>query len=125
LVVADVSGKGVPASLLMSSFRSAVRILIENSLSLPDLMCKVNDHISQNEIADRFVTSVFIRLEYKNSKMKFVNAGHDPIILYRPSQDKFFELSNDGIPVGIFSGEKFIESEFDLEPEDIFIVYTY
>lgn len=124
LVVADVSGKGVPASLLMSSFRSAVRILIENSLSLPDLMCKVNDHISQNEIADRFVTSVFIRLEYKNSKMKFVNAGHDPIILYRPSQDRFFELSNDGIPVGIFSGEKFIESEFDLEPEDVFIVYT-
>jgi len=124
LIVADVSGKGVPASLLMSSFRSAVRILLETNPDLPMLVKHVNDHIAQSDIADRFVTSMFIELEYSTGMLKYVNAGHDPIILYRPDNDTFFEISNEGIPIGIFEGEEYYESSFKLEKGDIFLVYT-
>ncbi len=124
LIVADVSGKGVPASLLMSSFRSAVRILLETNPDLPRLVKHVNDHIAQSDIADRFVTSMFIKLEHDSGMLKYVNAGHDPIILYRPEQDTFFEISNEGIPIGIFEGEEYLENQFKLLPGDVFLVYT-
>ncbi|HOO32455.1 MAG TPA: PP2C family protein-serine/threonine phosphatase [Thermotogota bacterium] len=124
LIVADVSGKGIPASLLMSSFRSAVRIIVDNTASLPELVSKVNDHIAQNDITDRFVTSMFILLDQKAGTFKYSNAGHDPIILYRKKTDEFFEISNSGIPIGIFEDQDYEEDIFQLESDDVFIVYT-
>jgi sigma-B regulation protein RsbU (phosphoserine phosphatase) len=124
LIVADVSGKGIPASLLMSSFRSAVRIIVENVESLPELVSKVNDHIAQNDITDRFVTSMFILLDQKTGVFKYSNAGHDPIILYRKKTDEFFEISNRGIPIGIFEDQDYEVDTFQLESDDVFIVYT-
>ena len=124
LVIADVSGKGVPASLLMSSFRSTVRIFLSVTEELPRLVEKVNDHIAQNEIADRFITGLFVTLDLRTGLIKYVNAGHDPLLLYRPSEDRFFEITNDGIPTGIFQGETYVESEYTLLPGDVFILYT-
>lgn len=124
LIVADVSGKGIPASLLMSSFRSAVKIMVHDSHSLPELVSKVNDHIAQNDIADRFVTSMFVLLDQKTGVLTYSNAGHDPIILYRKEQDKFFEISNDGIPIGIFENQSYEEDTFLLESGDVFVIYT-
>jgi sigma-B regulation protein RsbU (phosphoserine phosphatase) len=124
LIVADVSGKGIPASLLMSSFRAAVRILVEHATSLPDLVSKVNNHIAQNDITDRFVTSMFILLDQKAGSFKYSNAGHDPIILYRKKTDEFFEISNSGIPIGIFEDQDYVEDVFQLESDDVFVVYT-
>jgi sigma-B regulation protein RsbU (phosphoserine phosphatase) len=124
LVIADVSGKGVPASLLMSSFRSTVRIFLTVTDTLPELVRKVNDHIAQNDIADRFITGFFVSLNLTNGLMRYVNAGHDPLILYRPGEDRFYEITNDGIPTGIFEGEKYYQSDYTLEHGDVFILYT-
>ncbi|HPE69838.1 MAG TPA: PP2C family protein-serine/threonine phosphatase [Thermotogota bacterium] len=124
LIVADVSGKGIPASLLMSSFRTAVRILLPNVESLPDLVAQVNDHLAANDISDRFVTAIFISLDSRDNLMKFVNAGHDPILLFRPAEERFFEISNDGIPTGIFEDETFREDSFELADGDVFVMYT-
>src|SRR6056297_2152465 len=124
LIVADVSGKGIPASLLMSSFRSAVKIMVHGSNSLPELVSKVNDHIAQNDITDRFVTAMFVLLDQKTGVFKYSNAGHDPIILYRKETDKFFEISNNGIPIGIFEDQTYIEEQFKLEPGDVIVIYT-
>ncbi len=124
LVIADVSGKGVPASLLMSSFRSTVRIFLSVTEELPRLVEKVNDHIAQNEIADRFITGLFVTLDTRTGQIKYVNAGHDPLLLYRPSEDQFYEITNDGIPTGIFQGETYVENEYMLSPDDVFILYT-
>src|SRR6056297_2122507 len=124
LIVADVSGKGIPASLLMSSFRSAVKIMVHGSNSLPELVSKVNDHIAQNDITDRFVTSMFVLFDPKEGSFKYSNAGHDPIILYRKETDEFFEISNNGIPIGIFEDQKYIEEKFKLRPGDVFVIYT-
>lgn len=124
LIVADVSGKGIPASLLMSSFRSAVKIMVHDSNSLPELVSKVNDHIAQNDITDRFVTSMFVLMDTQKGSFKYSNAGHDPIILYRKETDKFFEISNNGIPIGIFEDQQYIEEQFKLIPGDVFVIYT-
>ncbi|MDN5360008.1 MAG: phosphoserine phosphatase RsbU/P [Thermotogaceae bacterium] len=124
LIVADVSGKGIPASLLMSSFRSAVKIMVHSSNSLPELVSKVNDHIAQNDITDRFVTSMFVLMDTEKGSFKYSNAGHDPIILYRKETDEFFEISNNGIPIGIFQDQQYIEETFNLKPGDVFVIYT-
>ncbi|MEA1884673.1 MAG: GAF domain-containing SpoIIE family protein phosphatase [Thermotogota bacterium] len=124
LIVADVSGKGIPASLLMSSFRSAVRIMVQGSNSLPELVSKVNDHIAQSEITDRFVTSMFVLMDTNEGSFKYSNAGHDPIILYRKETDEFFEISNNGIPIGIFQDQLYVEETFNLKPGDVFVIYT-
>ena len=124
LIVADVSGKGIPASLLMSSFRSAVKIMVHSSKSLPELVSNVNDHIAQNDITDRFVTAMFVLLDPKEGSFKYSNAGHDPIILYRKDTDEFFEISNNGIPIGIFEDQQYIEETFKLKSGDVFVIYT-
>src|SRR6056297_2350161 len=124
LIVADVSGKGIPASLLMSSFRSAVKIMVQDPSTLPELVSRVNDHIAQNDIADRFVTAMFVLLDQKEGSFKYSNAGHDPIILYRKERDEFFEISNNGIPIGIFEDQEYIEETFKLEAGDVFVIYT-
>lgn len=124
LVVADVSGKGIPASLLMSSFRTALKIFVERAQSLKELATLTNDHVAKNGMADRFVTSIFIFLSNDAKTMKYCNAGHDPVMIYRPREDLFFELTNDGLPIGIFENQEYCEDHFTLKEGDVLIAYT-
>ncbi len=124
LVVADVSGKGIPASLLMSSFRTALKIFVDQARSLRELAVMTNDHVAKNGMADRFVTAMLLFL-YKDSKtLAFCNAGHDPVLIYRPASDAFFELTNDGLPIGIFEDQDYQEDRFALAQGDVMIAYT-
>jgi sigma-B regulation protein RsbU (phosphoserine phosphatase) len=124
LVVADVSGKGIPASLLMSSFRTALKIFVDQARSLKALAVMTNDHVAKNGMADRFVTAMFIYLYQESKTMAFCNAGHDPVLLYRPASDAFFELTNDGLPIGIFEDQSYQEDQFALAQGDVMIAYT-
>jgi sigma-B regulation protein RsbU (phosphoserine phosphatase) len=98
--------------------------MVHSSNSLPELVSKVNDHIAQNDITDRFVTSMFVLMDTEKGSFKYSNAGHDPIILYRKETDEFFEISNNGIPIGIFQDQQYIEETFNLKPGDVFVIYT-
>lgn len=81
VAIADVVGKGIPAALMMASFRSAVRILLDE-YSLEEAARKVNEFVYNSTASNQFITSVLGILDVGEKKLDFVNAGHNyPVVL--------------------------------------------
>ncbi|RKX38155.1 MAG: hypothetical protein DRP23_07025, partial [Thermotogae bacterium] len=97
-VVADVSGKGIPAALLMSTVRSTLRTLLESVESLSELVSKLNKRITEDFEEDRFVTMAFFSLD-RNGELRVVNAGHDPVYIVK--DDRMETVGSSGVPLGI------------------------
>ena len=125
LVMADVSGKGVPAALFMM----ASEILIKNYATMPKatpagVLSKVNHAICSNNKAEMFVTVWLGILEISTGHLKAANAGHEYPAIRRKGGK--FELFKDphSFVVGGMDGLRYKEYELDLEPEDCLFVYT-
>ena len=130
IIVADVSGKGVPGSLVMTMIRTAIRLEARGNKSAVDILTRVNEFITDDVKKGMFVTIFLVVLDSKNRKISFASAGHDPMILYRPEEDKTYFLNPRGIPVGIrlpdgLNFEETITSEsVKLKKDDILVIYT-
>ena len=125
LVIADVSGKGVPAALFMM----ASMIMIKNIAKLEKgspakILTMVNDQISANNEAEMFLTAWLGILEISSGKLRAANAGHEyPMVRHK---DGGFELYKDphGFVIGGMEGMIYKEYEIDLEPGDVVFQYT-
>lgn len=103
LVLADVSGKGTAAALLMSATRAMSRSLAENSCSPAEVLTKLNQLLVEDFPSGRFVTMVYGLLDPARRTFKFANAGHLPPVLVDSSGVKFLETEM-GLPLGIRHG---------------------
>jgi sigma-B regulation protein RsbU (phosphoserine phosphatase) len=83
LAIADVSGKGIPAALLMAGFRMSLLAEIRNEFAIRAVMRKVNLLLYESTERDRFVTAFYGLLDWRNSVVTFANAGHNPPLLLR------------------------------------------
>lgn len=101
IAIADVSGKGVPGSLVMTMIRTALRLEARGNKSASDVLVKVNKFVSDDIKKGMFITMFYIILDSKNRIVNFASAGHNPIILYRSSTKKSYYLNPEGFPVGI------------------------
>lgn len=130
IIVADVSGKGVPGSLVMTMIRTAIRLEARGNRSATDILTRVNEFISDDVKKGMFITIFLVVLDTKNRKISFASAGHDPMILYRKDEDKSYFLNPRGIPVGItlpdgMNFEEIISSQsVKLKKDDILVIYT-
>ncbi|GHA56586.1 PP2C family protein-serine/threonine phosphatase [Pontibacter akesuensis] len=99
--VADVSGKGVPASLLMSNFQAGLRTILRQTSDLNTVVSELNNLIYRNAIAEKFITTFVAIYNRKSRELTYVNAGHNaPILLY---EDNSHYLLNDGCTMlGVF-----------------------
>ncbi len=79
--VADVSGKGVPAALLMSNFQATLRTLVKQGLHLNQIVAKLNDILCENSNLERFITAFLAIIDRKTSTIHYINAGHNPPVL--------------------------------------------
>lgn len=100
-IIADVSGKGIPASLLMANVQAACRVLAEHAKDLNELLNSVNQLVYNNTSADRFVTMFVCILDTHNNTLKYSNAGHNPP-LYIKSTGDVKRLTKGGIILGLF-----------------------
>ncbi len=78
LVIADVSGKGIPAALIMSNIQAALQLLTKNEFTLVDLIQKINKHLFYNTTPDKFVTGFFALIDDNSNTIEYLNAGHNP-----------------------------------------------
>lgn len=130
IIVADVSGKGVPGSLVMTMIRTAVRLEARGNKSAVDILNRVNEFITDDVKKGMFITIFLVVLDSKNRRISFASAGHNPMVLYRQEEDKSYFLNPRGIPVGItlpegLNFEESITSEsVKLKKDDILIIYT-
>jgi len=123
LVVADVSGKGVPAALLMASFRAALRTEIRRQSDLRALASELNAAVVEFRDAARFVTAVCCVLDAATGALRYVNCGHNPPLVLRAEGTREALLQG-GPALGLKAGERFEAGVVTLEPGDGLVLYT-
>ena len=123
LVIADVSGKGVPAALLMSGFRASLMSQDANGLGPDRLAERVNDFLHRSVETGKFVTAFLGFLDAASGRLVYANAGHKPPALLRA--DRRVEwLAAGGTVLGIMPSSRFESGEAVLEPGDLLALYT-
>ncbi|MEE4312043.1 MAG: SpoIIE family protein phosphatase [candidate division KSB1 bacterium] len=130
IVVADVSGKGVPGSLIMTMIRTALRTEARGVKSASEVLARLNDFVVKDMKKGMFVTIFYVIIDSKRRRVNYASAGHNPMILYRQSTEKTYYLNPKGFPVGISLPDqelfkKSIESDtIQLAEDDILLIYT-
>ncbi|MGB9906278.1 MAG: SpoIIE family protein phosphatase [Candidatus Saccharicenans sp.] len=123
IVVADVSGKGVSASLLMASLRAAIYAELSPEYSLERLGRRLNDFVHHSSSASNFITFFLLELDRETGEIKYLNAGHNPpLILTKDGQVK--RLESCGFCLGMFPSVKYEVSSDRLEVGDLAVLYT-
>ena len=124
MVIADVSGKGVPAALFMMASKIILQSVAMLGGSPAEILTKTNQAICSNNEAQMFVTVWVGILELSTGKLTCANAGHEYPVFKRP--DGCFELYKDrhGFVIGGLDGAKYKEYEMQLEPGAKLFVYT-
>ncbi len=123
IAIGDVSGKGIPASLLMASFRASMLAEIRNNYSIRIICQKVNQLLYESMQPGNFVTAVYGVLDIKNHIFTFSNCGHDLPLLLRT--DGTVEYLREGGPVlGVVPKAKYEERPVYINKDDIIILYT-
>jgi len=124
ILIADVSGKGIPAALFMALSRIVVRV---NAMWYHDpakAIISANKIITQDSKAGMFVTLFYGILSEKDKTMTYVNAGHNPPLVYRAQSGIFEELVMTGIAIGVIDDEKYTKQSVHIGPDDIIVLYT-
>ena len=123
LVVADASGKGIGAALLVSTFQAALHTYVEFGLSLSQIAAKLNRILYEDSTASSFVTSILASFDPETLTLRYVNAGHNnPIVRTAGNQER--ELITGGIPLGMIADSAYEEGELQLRVGDLLVLYT-
>ncbi len=102
VVVGDVVGHGIGAALLMTTVRALLRGRVVQPGNLGEIMRDVNSQLCRDTMqSGNFVTLFYLEVDRDSNTLKWVRAGHDPAIIYRPSDGRFMELRGGGVALGI------------------------
>ena len=123
-LVADVSGKGIPAALFMMTAKTLLKNMAESGKPVAEVMTDANNELCSNNEAGMFVTCWMGILDYTNGHVTFANAGHNPPLIYR--KDKGFEFikSKVGLVLGGMDGIIYKPQDLYLNPGDKIYLYT-
>jgi len=130
LIVADVSGKGVPGSLVMAMARAFIRMEAERSRnpSTADTLARANKMLARDMRKGMFVTAIYGILDRTNHQIRVSSAGHNPMILWRSRSEEIVLINPKGIALGLDKGPVFdrsiSEEIIQLEPGDRVVIYT-
>ena len=122
LVLADVSGKGTAAALLMSATRGMLRSLAEAGCGPGEVLVRLNDLMVQDFPSGKFVTMVYAVLDPASRKLTFANAGHLRPLLVTNNGARFLDTDR-GMPLGLAAGG-FSEVEIDLSADSRLVFYS-
>lgn len=130
LLVGDVVGKGVPAALLMSAVRAAIRAHSQHLYHIDELLSRVNKALCRDTLDNEFATVWYGVADPHTLRLTYCGAGHDwPLLIRvptdRPVEDKDVQrLTADGMALGIDPTQKYPKGTFQLAPNDVLVVFT-
>lgn len=126
LVIADVSGKGIPAALYMSKVQAMIQFAAQMFESPKDILVEVNRQIYEQIDRKSFITMVIAQFDLENMKVRISRAGHNPVLYTRNGQLEI--LKNNGLGLGLENGTHFEsnleETILEINPIDLFLFYT-
>jgi sigma-B regulation protein RsbU (phosphoserine phosphatase) len=123
MVIADVSGKGLPASLLASNLQASIRALATFRSEPAEIFSAVNKTLYESTDPERFATAFLACLDPVNGEIRYANAGHNYPLLRR-FDGRIEELSTGATPLGAFPEIQYTEDCVSLEPGDVLVLYT-
>ncbi|MEG2221252.1 MAG: SpoIIE family protein phosphatase [Oscillospiraceae bacterium] len=124
VVIADVSGKGVPAALFMVIAKTLIKNHAQNNESLADIFTNTNTQLCENNKEGMFVTGWMGLLEISTGNFRFVNAGHNPPLLMRAGGEFAYLESAAGFVLAGLDGIRYRQNEMQLAPGDTLYLYT-
>ena len=122
IAIADVCGKSIPASLLMTMTRALFVSACEHSEGPDEVLRQVNSHMAQRIGKGQFVTASLVKID--KDRIIYSSAGHQPLLVYRAARDDFEEIDADGIAMGIVDSIDFERVVTHLDPGDIALMFT-
>jgi sigma-B regulation protein RsbU (phosphoserine phosphatase) len=120
--IADVSGKGISAAILMANLQALLRATTAGGDPPPVVCRKLNFHLCQVMDSSRFATFFYAEWAPDERRLRYVNAGHNPPLLIQPRVT--VALTTGGIPLGIFPDSEYEMGETTLDPGDVLVLYS-
>jgi sigma-B regulation protein RsbU (phosphoserine phosphatase) len=125
LVVGDVSDHGIPSALLMTTARAFLRQRFSQSGNLNQIVTDVNRQLSQDvKESGRFMTLFLCEIDRQNEIIHWVNAGHEPGIIYDRHTDEFVRLTGGGLPLGVSQKSAYQKFQRAITPGQIILIGT-
>lgn len=124
VALGDVSGKGAGAALMMMVLRATVHFASQREKTVVDIISQTNGVIYDNSPAQFYATFFLTDVDTATGRMRYVNAGHIPPILYQKASDSIVRLEEGGTVLGLFDIAPFTEGEAELGPGDVLVVFT-
>jgi sigma-B regulation protein RsbU (phosphoserine phosphatase) len=123
LCVADISGKGLPAALLMSNIQATLRATLGSLASLAELAARVNSLLHASTPSNKYATAFFLSYDPATGECAYVNGGHNDGILLRRDGSVTL-LATTGLPVGLFARAEYEEGRVLMEAGDLLLLYS-
>lgn len=123
LVVADISGKGISAALLMSIIQATLRTLLRRESSLLEIAGVANELLHATTPVNKYATAFLVVMDPATGACKFVNAAHNPSVLLRASGEVEM-LDGPGLAIGLFPRRTYQEKSFEMHPGDTLVLYS-
>lgn len=123
IVVADVTGHGVPAALVASMVKVAVSANMDIGAEPSKVIAGLNSTLCR-QAQGQYATAVYVFLDQARRKGCYAAAGHPPLLLWRRAAQTLLQLNESGLLLGVRPSEKYAQTEFILEPGDRLLVYT-
>lgn len=121
--IADVSGKGIPAALLMSNFQAAIKVMIQYTTDLREMVRKLNALVYENTQGEKFITLFLCKFCRNNNMLEYINCAHFPPIFINNHEIHY--LSTGSVMIGAFAEIREIEvGQILTSPRSILVAYT-
>jgi len=124
VIICDVSGKGVPASLLMIMIRTIIRSISSPEKRSDRIMAELNRAVTGRMGADRFATISIIILDAENGTLSYSNGAHHPLYILRGETGKYRMFDTDGLPLGIDINASFGHKRIRVRTNDYLVLFT-
>jgi sigma-B regulation protein RsbU (phosphoserine phosphatase) len=123
LTIADVSGKGVPAALLMTNLQATLHAMMTAEIPFEQIVFRINNFIHQNTTLDKFITAFFAIFDREKATITSINAGHNPPYIFH-SDGTFETFSEGGLLMGMFPNAPYKSESKQLRDGDVVVLYT-
>lgn len=123
-IIADVSGKGIPAAMFMMTSKTLIKSLATEGLDIEDTLITANDKLCENNDANMFITAFMGFLDLKTGKLRYVSAGHNPPLLRHADSSFQYLPKSKTIVLAAMDGYPYKAQEMQLSPGDIIYTYT-
>jgi sigma-B regulation protein RsbU (phosphoserine phosphatase) len=124
VIICDISGKGIPASLFMVMFRTVIRTLSKPEMNSSEILTAVNREISSNFQSGTFATASFLIIDHLNHNISYSNGAHHPLYIYRKAKENFVKFDTEGLPLGIDIRGTYGHKQIKINKGDYLFLFT-